>query len=190
MRKKIKRAPEASVGTSTSRSCTNADRSLTLIVCSWLKDLDLHEHDLIPQVPPDLDIFSLLQSPGESSKKATKNAETEFGQARGLQALRASVVGGKAFGRDLRLMFLVSLLLFIDPHTSHLRKAVKSLLAATERVIKEQQRGGGSSSTDVIVELVAARFATRWWNMNAGPPTPPDRAAPAAGQAVDMAASL
>lgn len=192
VRKKMKRAPE--VGSSTN----NAVRDLTGTVRSWLEALDLAKHDLIPAVAPDLDMFSLLQSPG--SKKADKMAETEttaFAQARGLQALRADVVGGKASAKDLRLMFLVSLLLFIDPDTSHLRKAVKSLLAATESAIKEQQRGSSdSSSTDGVVELVAARFAACWWDMYSGRATQQnEKAAPAAEQptaeqALRMAASL
>lgn len=146
VRKKMKKAPASSA---------MAPNDVTDIVRSWLTDLDLVGHDLIPAVPTDLDIFSLAQPAGESSA---------FAQARGLQALRAGVVAKTiASAEDLRLLFLVSLILFIHPETSHLRKAVKSLLAATESALQEQQCG--SSDTDGMVELVAARFAARSSNM-------------------------
>lgn len=169
VRKKMKKAP------SSGTNITHND--VTGIVCSWLKDLDLVGHDLIPSVPTDLDIFSLVQPAGESST---------FAQARGLQALRAGVVAKTiASAEDLRLVFLVSLLLFMHPETSHLRKAVKSLLAATENALNEQQ--GGSSDTDRTVELVAARFAARSWDMGSGAPAaPPDETA----GSLRMAASL
>lgn len=151
VRKKMKKAGLAS----SSGTSIPARNDVTGVVWSWLKDLDLVGHDLIPAIPTDLDIFSLVQPAGESSA---------FAQARGLQALRAGVVAKTIVSaEDLRLIFLVSLLLFIHPETSNLRKAVKSLLAATENAMKEQQRG--SSDTDGMVELVAARFAARTWNM-------------------------
>lgn len=128
---------------------------LTGIARSWLEDLDLVGHDLMPAIAADLDILTLLQPPGESSKP--------FAQARGLQALRAGIVAGTASLEHLRLIFVVSLLLFLHPETSHLRKAVKSLLAAAEKAIAEKQLGG--SSTDAVVELVATRLAGRAWNM-------------------------
>lgn len=172
VRKKMKKAPASSSGTNN----IIAHNDVTGIVCSWLKDLGLVGHDLIPAVPADLDIFSLVQPPGESSA---------FAQARGLQALRAGVVAKTIASEDLRLVFLVSLLLFIHPETSHLRKAVKSLLAATENAMKEQQCG--SSDTGGMVELVAARFAARSWDMYskaaAAPLEKPD-------EGVRMAASL
>lgn len=172
VRKKMKKAPSSS-----SDADSIALNDITGIVCSWLKDLDLVGHDLIPAVPTELDIFSLVQSTGESSA---------FAQARGLQALRAGVVSKTiASAEDLRLIFLVSLLLFIHPETSHLRKAVKSLLAATENAVKEQQCGG--SDTDGMVELVAARFAARSWDMYRAPAAPP---ADEAAGTLRMAASL
>lgn len=147
VRKKLKKAPAASSGIIV--------QDVTGIVCSWLQDLDLVGHPSIPAVPADLDIFSLVQPAGECSA---------FAQARALQALRTGVVAKTIVSaEDLRLIFLVSLLLFIHPDTSHLRKAVKSLLAATENAVKERQCG--SSDTDGIVELVAARFAARSWDM-------------------------
>lgn len=148
VRKKMKKAPASSSGTMFAQNITG-------IVNSWLNDLDLVGHDLIPVVPTDLDIFSLVQPAGESSA---------FAQARGLQALRAGVVSRTIVSvEDLRLIFLVNLLLFIHPETSNLRKAVKSLLAATESALKELQCG--SSDTDGMVELVAAKFAARSWDM-------------------------
>eukprot|EP00752_Nemacystus_decipiens_P004263 g3894.t1 len=174
VRKKMKKAPAGS-GSSTTSITTRDD--ITTTVWSWLKDLDLAGHDLIPAVPADLDIFSLAQPAGESSA---------FAQARGLQALRAGLVDKTiARAEDLRLIFLVSLLLFIHPETSHLRKAVKSLLAAAENAVKGQQCG--SSDTDEMVELVAARFAARSWNLqNRVPAGPPEEAA----ECLRMAASL
>ena len=169
VRKKMKKA--ASGGSGTNNSIAQND--ITGIVRSWLKDLDLVDHELIPAVPSDLDIFSLVRPAGETSA---------FAQARGLQALRAGVVANTIVrAEDLRLIFLVSLLLFIHPETSHLRKAVKSLLAATENSAKEQQCG--SSDTDGMVELVAARFAARSWHMHNGAPAE-------AGGSLRLAASL
>eukprot|EP00903_Cladosiphon_okamuranus_P018216 g16755.t1 len=172
VRKKLKKAP--------TRSGTNITHNdVTGIVCSWLKGLDLVGHDLIPSVPTDLDIFSLVPLSGETSA---------FAQARGLQALRAGVAAKTVeSAEDLRLIFLVSLLLFMHPETSHLRKAVKSLLAATENALNEQQ--GGSSEAGRMVELIAARFAARSWDMHSsGAPAAPPQEEAAGG--VRTAASL
>lgn len=133
VRKKIKRAPEAS-------ELPNVD--LNNIVVSWVEALDLPGHESVPAIPLNVDIFNLLHS-----------TQGSFTQARGLQALRAAVARGAASARELRLIFLASLLLFIDPDTSPLRKSVKSLLYAAENAT--QALGSG---TDEMVELVAARF--------------------------------
>lgn len=172
VRKKIKKAPASGSGTDT----TVTQNDVAGIVCSWLKDLDLVGHDMIPAVPADLDIFSLVQTPGENSA---------FAQARGLQALRAGVVAKTiASPEDLRLVFLVSVLLFMHPETSYARKAVKSLLTATETAMKEQQ--SGSSHSDEMVELIAARFAARACDMYGNAAEPPEKAA----ETLRMAASL
>lgn len=181
VRKKIKVAPAAA-------SVNNSDMNdLTGTVCSWLEDLDLVGHDVVPAVSPDLDIFSLLRAPGESVAGST--AGTAFVQARGLQSLRAAVVAGSGSADDLRLVFLVSLLLYLDPSTSHLRKAIKILLIATERVLKEQHSGGGSS-TDDIVDVVAARFTGRSWDIHGGMVASLKRTASAAERAPADAAAL
>ncbi|CAN0487376.1 unnamed protein product, partial [Ectocarpus sp. 8 AP-2014] len=162
VRKKMKRVADAVTPDNQAAS------GLTGTVCSWLKDLDLVGHELLPTISSDLDIFSLLCRTGESSAGSSA-PESKFAQARGLQALRAAVAGGSASVEDLRLIFLYGLLLYIDPGTSHLRKAIKSLLGATEKVIQEQQlESGDSSMTDSIAGLVAARFAKRSWDLQAG----------------------
>lgn len=187
VRKKMRRVANV-LNTSDNRAASG----LTGTVCSWLKDLDLVGNELLPTISPDLDIFSLLCRTGESSAGSSA-AETKFAQARGLQALRAAVAGGSASGEDLRLIFLYGLLLYIDPGTSHLRKAVKSLLGATERVSQDQQLETGNSMTDSIAGLVAARFAKRSWDMQAGLAATYDGAAgeaAAAAAAMRMAVSL
>lgn len=181
VRKKVKVAPAAP-------SANNGDMNdLTGTVCRWIKDLDLVGHELIPTVSPDLNIFSLLHAPGESAAGST--TATAFAQARGLQSLRAAVVGGRGSAEDIRLVFLVSLLLYLDPRTSHLRKAVKILLATAEKILKEQHSGSGTSADD-MVDLVAARFVAGSWEIHAGMVGIGERTASAAGKAASDAAAL
>ncbi|CAM9242712.1 unnamed protein product [Ectocarpus sp. 4 AP-2014] len=190
VRKKMKRVADAVTPDNEAAS------GLTGTVCSWVKDLDLVGHELLPTISSDLDIFSLLCRAGESST-GSRAADSKFAQARGLQALRAAVAGRSASVEDLRLIFLYGLLLYIDPGTSHLRKAIKNLLGATEKVIQEQQlESGNSSMTDSIAGLVAARFAKRSWDLQAGAEAthdgadPSGRTATAAAAAVRTAVSL
>ncbi|CAN0360628.1 unnamed protein product, partial [Laminaria digitata] len=138
VRKKMKKAPEA---------FEHPNVDLNSIVVSWLKALDLPGHEAVPTISLNVDIFSLLQSAQCSSDQSS------FTQVRGLQALRAAVARGNASADELRLLLLVSLLLFIDPDTSPLRKCVKSLLHAAESAIEAL-----GSETDVMVELVTVRF--------------------------------
>ncbi|CAN0161291.1 unnamed protein product [Ectocarpus sp. 6 AP-2014] len=181
VRKKMKRVADAVPP-------DNQDASgLTGTVCSWLKDLDLVGHELLPTISSDLDISSLLCRTGESSAGSSA-VESKFAQARGLQALRAAVAGGSASVEDLRLIFLYGLLLYIDPGTSHLRKAIKSLLGATEKVIQEQQLESGNGMTDSIAGLVAARFAKRSWDLQTGAAATYDGADPSGGTATAAAA--
>ncbi|CAM9221310.1 unnamed protein product [Ectocarpus fasciculatus] len=186
VRKKTKRVADE-VNTADNRA---ASQGLTGTVCSWLKDLDLVGHELLPTISSDLDVFSLLCRTGESSAGSSV-AETKFAQARGLQALRAAVAGGSASIEDLRLIYLYGLLLYMDPGTAHLRKAIKSLLGATERVVQDQQlESGNSSMTDSIAGLVAARFAKRAWDLQADPAATHDGAEPSAGKAAAAAAAV
>lgn len=154
VRKKMKKAPEAS-------EHPNVD--LNSIVVYWLKALDLPGHEAVPTISLDVDIFSLLQSAQCSSDQSS------FTQVRGLQALRAAVARGNASADEVRLLLLVSLLLFIDPDTSPLRKCVKSLLHAAESAIEAL-----GSETDVMVELVTVRFLDYFRVMipSTSPPTP------------------
>lgn len=140
VRKKMKRAPEAS---------EHPNVNLNNIVASWLEALDLPGHESVPAIPLNVDIFSLLQSAQFSSD------QSYLTQVRGLQALRAAVARGAASAGDLRSILLTSLLLFIDPDTSTLRKSVKGLLYAAENAIQEL---GSGSGTEEMVELVLARF--------------------------------
>lgn len=148
VRKKTKKAPEAT---------EHLKVEINTVVFLWLEDLQLLGHEVIPAVPPDLDVFNLrettLSMPSDQSSKATA-----FAQVRGMQALRASVVRGTFSLQELRLIFLCSLLLFIDPATSFLRKSLKSLMAVAESACKER-----GDSTDAMVDLVAARFVERAW---------------------------
>ncbi|CBJ32757.1 conserved unknown protein [Ectocarpus siliculosus] len=182
VRKKMKRVADAVPP-------DNQDASgLTGTVCSWLKDLDLVGHELLPTISSDLDISNLPCRTGETSAGSSA-VESKFAQARGLQALRAAVAGGSASVEDLRLIFLYGLLLYIDPGTSHLRKAIKSLLGATEKIIQEQQlESGNSSMTDSIAGLVAARFAKRSWDLQAGAAATHDGADRSGGTATAAAA--
>lgn len=140
VRKKLKKGTGAA---ELSQRTASDDASATVI--SWLEELQLMGHEGLPVVSPDLDVFGLLQEVPLPSPSA-------FSQARGVQALRAAVAKGLASREQLRLVFVVSLLLYIDPGTS-LRKAFKGLLLAVERA--SEQIG---DNTDDVVKLVATKF--------------------------------
>lgn len=59
---------------------------------------------------------------------------------------------------ELNLIFLVSLLLYVDPDTGALRKAIKGLILATEKAASTI-----GSNTDCIVDLVFTRFLDWAW---------------------------
>ena len=156
VRKKMKRAPEAS-------EHPNVD--LNSIVELWLESLDLTGHGPAPGISPSVDIFSLLQSAQSPSD------QSYFTQVRGLQALRAAVARGAASATEVRSILLTSLLLFIDPDTSPLRKSVKSVLYAAEKATQEL---GSGTEADEMVELVVARFLEQFRIMiPSTSPTPP-----------------
>lgn len=154
VRKKIKKAPRV------------AERAQSMdlngVVLFWLTELQLLHHKCLPLVAADLDIFSLLQDAPmpQQSPGSAPTLDGAFAQVRGLHALRAAVVRGTvASAEGLRLLFLVSLLVFIDPGCSSLRKAVKGLLLASEKASEAL-----GHTTDDVVELVATRFIDLAWD--------------------------
>lgn len=114
-------------------------------------------------MPQNVDVFSLLQNTQVSSDQSV------FTQARGLQALRAAVARGTASPGEVRFILLSSLLLFIDPDTSTLRKSVKCLLCAAEN----STPGAHGSETEEMVEIVAARFLEHFRRVMISSTSPP-----------------
>lgn len=157
VRKKMKRAPESS---------EHSNVNLNNIVASWLKALHLPGLESVPPIPPDVDIFSLLHSEQVSSDQSA------FTEARGLQALRAAVARGTASPEEVRFILLASLLLFVDPDTSALRKSVKGLLHAAENATPEAL----GSKTEEMVEIVAARFLEYFRRVMVSSTSPPPAA--------------
>lgn len=160
VRKKLKKAPAHSLPVPSQSEEALFGTNLTTIFFAWVTSLRLledHDHDLFPEIPPDLNVFSLLVHPSATSSQPLNTA---FAEVRGIQALRARVGSAHcaASANDLRLVYLVSLLIFIDPDTSSIKKAVKSLSEAAEAAVVAR-----GDNVVGMVALVTTRFLERAW---------------------------
>lgn len=145
--------------------------NLRTVVETWFKHLNiaLGADPLPPPVSPRLDVFGVL----------TNSEGGPFAQVRSLQGLRSRLqkiaaahekrpdawsaadhvetVTRTAERQELNLVFLISLLLYMDTDTGSLRKAIKGLLLTAEKAAISM----GSTSTDNIVHVVFDRFLDR-----------------------------
>jgi len=120
VRKKLKK-PDGSVAHGLSSLADPA-----AVVFSWLRDLKLSKHDHIPAIGPDFEMFSLLQG-------STLTVPTALAQVNSMRTLRAAIVSGEINdAAHLRMLFLASMLLYIDSTAHAIRKSLKELLLATE----------------------------------------------------------
>lgn len=176
VRKKLKKASQGQHSapgySGTQRGDGDGDsNNLRNAVETWLEylNLALGADPLPPPVSPRLDVFGVLG-----------NCERgPFAQVRSLQGLRTRVqkiaaaheerpaassaadhletVTPTAERQEIHLVFLISLLLYMDTDTGSLRKAIKGLLLTAEKAAISM----GGTSTDDIVHVVSDRFLDR-----------------------------
>lgn len=172
VRKKLKKAPKGQHATGQRNTEQRGDncqsKNLLSVVNIWLENLEiaLGEDPMPPSASPHLDVFDALQS----------SERGPFAQVRSLQGLRKRVQdiapidqlskdsNGSAIdkvdetvtplGQEVDLVFLFSLLLYMDPDTATLRKVVKGLLLTAEKA----DIAIGSMNTDRMVNIVFSRF--------------------------------
>lgn len=143
-------------------------KNLLNVVNIWLKNLNIRlgEDSMPRSASPQLDVFGTLQN----------YERGPFTQVRGLQGLRnrlqdivamgqlsKSRTGSAvhdvdkiatSFAEEVKLVYLLSLLLYMDPDTAAFRKIVKGLLLTAEKATIAI----GSMSTDHIVKIVFSNF--------------------------------
>ena len=145
VRKKVKKAHGAAKHDESSLADSSA------LVFSWLKDLKLLERDRIPEIDPDLDIFSLLEGPPLMSLKS-------LSRVHGVRTLRAAIMASSNINlASLSFLFLAAIVVYIDSNAHELRKSLKGLMLEIERVLGRR--------TDDIAELVVAKFVELAWSI-------------------------
>lgn len=142
---------------------------LTPIVHRWLRDLKLTlgEGTLPSPLSPVLDLFGLLRGVHSIPFKGMKQqaSDMQFSQVRGFQEMRSRVLhlpsrnttslsSTEAHDQvdELRLVFLVNLVLLMDPTIGTLRRAITSLLIATEHTLASF----GSAVDDLVLKVCSA----------------------------------
>lgn len=151
VRKKLKK-PHGAVSHGHSPAIDPAE-----VVISWLRDLQLLESNSIPAIGLNISHFDTMKLPYGPSL----TLPTALAQVDGIRTLREAILAGENIDEaQLRVLFLASMLLHIDPKAYALRKSLADLLLAIQET--KPLQGG---RTDDIAEAVVTKFIDLAWRI-------------------------